>query len=449
MRLAQIKTRIRGLSLALVALVMTGLVAGLPSQSQEAFAAVNKTGVVCTTGAAGSPTFNLTAKSGYISLPDGNTAFMWSYANGSGTFQLPGPVLCVNEGDNVTIVLNNTLGEDTSIAFPALENVTVNGVPAQPQFDSGGNLTSLTNVATKSGGSVTYKFLANQPGTFVYQSGTDQGKQINMGLFGAIIVRPNVTGLPALPSGVGYAYKRADSAFNLSNEYIMITSELDPDLHQAVERNQAYDITKQHPRYWQINGRSFPDTIADNGAAWLSTQPYGSMVRMQPYNTSLTSPSHYPGLVHYINVGMLNHPFHPHGNHGRVIGRDGRALASPGNEDLSYEKYLILLGAGQTWDVTYQWTDVSQWNPATKPIPVTVPQQQNLTFKDGVTWYSGSPYLGLKDDLPTGTTSYNQCGEYYQVWHSHALNEAANYDLGFGGMFTLQRIDPPSPNTCS
>ena len=28
------------------------------------------------------------------------------------------------------------------------------------------------------------------------------------------------------------------------------------------------------------------------------------------------------------------------------------------------------------------------------------------------------------------------------VWHSHALYEVANYDAGFGGMLTLERIDP-------
>jgi hypothetical protein len=243
--------------------------------------------------------------------------------------------------------------------------------------------------------------------------------------------------------GANFAYNRADSQFNPNNEYVMITSELDPTLHTAVENGTPYDITTEHPRYWQINARSFPDTIADNGVARLDTQPYGSMVRMVPFESDPASPNHYPAMVRYINVGMLNHPFHPHGNHGRVIGRDARPLASPIGEDLSYEKFLILLGAGQTWDVTYQWTDVYNWDPTSNPIPVTVPQQQNLTYKGGLTWYSGSPYLGVQDGLPSGTTSYNQCGEYYQVWHSHALNEAANFDLGFGGMFTLQRIDPP------
>jgi hypothetical protein len=31
------------------------------------------------------------------------------------------------------------------------------------------------------------------------------------------------------------------------------------------------------------------------------------------------------------------------------------------------------------------------------------------------------------------------------VMHSHALYEVANYDAGFGGMLTLERIDPITP----
>ncbi|NWJ46028.1 MAG: multicopper oxidase domain-containing protein [Chloroflexi bacterium] len=444
MRLAQNKINLKRVSLGLVLLMVAMLVATVPTGSAEVKAATTppKTGLICTTGTSPNPTFSLTAQSGYITLPDGNISFMWSYAPTGGTFQLPGPFLCVNEGDLVTIVLNNKLPEDTSIVIPGMEGVMANGVAAQPQFDTTNTLTSLTNVAKANGGSITYTFTAGMPGTYLYESGTDEGKQVNMGLFGALIVRPKATGLPVIP-GTAYAYNRADSIYNAGNEYVMITSELDPALHQAVENGQAYDITQNHPRYWMINGRSFPDTIADNGAAWLTTQPYGAMVHMQPYDPSATSAYHYPAMVHYLNVGMLNHPFHPHGNHGRVIGRDARPLASPAGDDLSYEKFLILLGSGQTWDVLYQWSDEYHWNAATNPIPVTVPQLQNLTFKGGITWYSGSPYLGVQDGLPTGTTSYNQCGEYYQVWHSHALNEAANYDLGFGGMFTLQRIDPP------
>ena len=102
-------------------------------------------------------------------------------------FQHPSPVLCVNEGDTVTIVLHNTLPEDVSIIFPGQENVLANGEPSQPQFDGGGDLTSLAPVAAANGGSMTYSFVASKPGTYLYESGTDPTvKQVNMGLFGAL-----------------------------------------------------------------------------------------------------------------------------------------------------------------------------------------------------------------------------------------------------------------------
>ena len=68
-------------------------------------------------------------------------------------------MLCVNEGDTVTVILNNTLAEEVSIIFPGQENVLANGAPAQPQ-GSGAGLTSLTNVAPANGGSITYSFVA-------------------------------------------------------------------------------------------------------------------------------------------------------------------------------------------------------------------------------------------------------------------------------------------------
>ena len=418
-----------------------------------------QSGIVCTSSGSPNATFTLTAKSGFAAMPDGNTIFMWGYAPGNGSFQLPGPTLCVNQGDNVTIVLNNTLPEAVSIFFPGLENVQANGAPAQPVF-SGTTLTSLVPAAAATNGSMSYSFVANDPGTYVYESGTDPGKQVQMGLYGALVVRPSM--------GANFAYNRADTQFDSATEYVLLLSEIDPALHQAVERHTVYNVTTYHPRYWLINGRAFPDTIAPNEAAWLPDQPYSSLIHINPKDTrqfldpptnSLPNPAYNPNpaLVRYLNVGDLNHPFHPHGNHGRVIARDAHVLEGPASQDLSYEKFLILVGSGQTWDATYNFSvdpaaggdsNAEGFNPTTNPIPVTVPQLQDLTFKSNETWYGGSPYLGYQDDLPVGVTSYNQCGEYYMVWHSHALDEFANYDAGFGGMGTLERIDPPLANAC-
>ena len=80
------------------------------------------TKMACTNG----PNFQLSAGPGRISLPDGNDMFMWSYGNRAGgdAFQLPGPVLCVTQGQPVTISLLNNLPEATSISFPGQSGVT-------------------------------------------------------------------------------------------------------------------------------------------------------------------------------------------------------------------------------------------------------------------------------------------------------------------------------------
>ena len=67
-------------------------------------------------------TFNLVADTGYIETPDGNSVFMWSYADADRRdarhFQSPGPVLCVTQGQTVVVNLTNNLPEATSIVFP-------------------------------------------------------------------------------------------------------------------------------------------------------------------------------------------------------------------------------------------------------------------------------------------------------------------------------------------
>ena len=403
-------------------------------------AAAPTSGIICTTGASPNPVFSLATGADYISMPDGNTIWTWSYSLSGQPFQFPGPVLCVNQGDTVTVVLNNTLPEATSIMFLGIDNVQANGAPAQPQFDGSNNLTSLTNTAAAASGTVTYSFLAANPGTYLYESGTDVGKQVQMGLYGTLVVRP--AGHP------DWAYSNNGQPFGkFSSEFVMLLSEIDPNLHSAVEQGQPYDVTTLHPRYWLINGRSFPDTIAPNNAPWLPNQPYSSLFHITIQDNSLPTsdpngPNKAPALIRYLDAGSRNHPFHPHGQNGTVIARDATPLFDASGNDLSFETFSFSIGSGQTWDQTYHYDNQEHFDPVTNPVPVTIPQLMNLTFKDSATYYSGSPYIGQQGQLPVATTSYNQCGEYYMVMHSHALYEVANYDTGFGGMLTLERIDP-------
>jgi hypothetical protein len=71
---------------------------------------------------------------------------------------------------------------------------------------------------------------------------------------------------------------------------------------------------------------------------------------------------------------------------------------------------------------------------------------QNLVY--GM-MYSGSPYLGFQGPFPVGTTSMNECGEYYIISHNHALYQITSWGVPMTGPITFLRIDPPMPNTCS
>lgn len=447
-------------ALALGAAIALGVIS--TRQSHAATPTVSDSGIVCTSDPAYQPgtshtqTFVLTARTGHITAPDGNTIFMWGFGLGKGDLQYPGPTLCVNEGDTVRIVLRNTLVEDTSIVFPGQEGVRADGVPAGPQFDASHRLTSLSNVASAGAGNVTYSFTAAKPGTYLYESGTDQAKQIQMGLFGALIVRSQMdTFDQASQTWTRFAYDDARTRYNPGEEFLALMSDVDAGLHQAVERGLPFDIKNLHQAYWMINGRSFPDTIAPNHAVWLPTQPQGALWHTRALLAGSQGP---PALVRYVNVTEVGHPFHPHGNHGRVIGQDARPLVDS-TGDYTFEKFAIRVGAGQTVDALYKWADVDNWwttidangvshpgdpaNPSPRPALPAVPALENLLFKGNETWYSGSPWLGQKAALPVGVSSYNQCGEFYQVAHSHALNEVTNYGAAMGGMLTLWRIDPP------
>jgi FtsP/CotA-like multicopper oxidase with cupredoxin domain len=409
-----------------VLLLLSLLIALVPFASPTAAEAQGpqSEGMVCTNG----PSFNLTSLDGYIGTPDGNVVYMWGLSSGSDPFQYPGPVLCVNEGDTVTVILHNTFNRDISLIFPGQENVLADGQPDGPVF-SGTDLVSLAKVAPANGGSVTYSFVASAPGTYLYQSGTDPDIQVPMGLFGALVVRP--AGHP------DWIYNRADTAFDPNREYISLLSEIDPILSQRMEAGQPFNSKNYHPRYWMINGRGFPDTIAPNFASWLPGQPYGALAIIEPWESTFNP---LPAAIRYLSVGSIDYPFHPHGNNVRIVGRDGMPLEGTTMENLAYDKFSIPVGPGQTWDALFSWHDPEAYNSTSNPVPITFPNIFDMFYGP---LFGGSPYLGEQGAIPVGVTSQNQCGEFYHIAHNHALYQITSWGVVMTGMATYTRIDPP------
>ena len=193
-------TKFVPMTAAVVGLLLTG-----PFWTGQARAAID--------GITGS-TFNLTANAAAISTADGYSVHNWGYGEGSPTaMQYPGPTLIVPEGALVTITLTNNLAVNTSIVFPGMTGVTT----------AGGIAGDLTQEAAASGGTVTYTFTATNPGTYQYHSGTNAELQVEMGLFGVLIVRS------ATPK---QAYNHADTAYD--REYLFVMSGIDLRVHDAV-----------------------------------------------------------------------------------------------------------------------------------------------------------------------------------------------------------------------
>jgi FtsP/CotA-like multicopper oxidase with cupredoxin domain len=336
------------------------------------------------------PTFNLTAAPAYLTQPDGQSIYSWGYgctgtptgyapagisAAFCNTMQVPGPTLIVKEGDTVTVTLTNNLpaaAGNTSILFPGFQVCagTLSGTTCAPS----GGVPGLITQEAASGGTVTYQFKATTPGTHSYYSGTQSDLQIEMGLYGALIVLPATTppvcgtvstsgtgpgsgGLPilkGLASGNNAAaqaywgendYRLAPAAYNnakacYDREYLFQFSEMDPAIHdQAMNQVQQCSAANApspctlhvptepyHPAYFMINGRSMPDDMDSNYAVEYPHQPYNGNPHMHPGEMV---------LLRIIGQGRWQHPFHEHANHVRILARDGNLILAPDGTSLA------------------------------------------------------------------------------------------------------------------
>jgi len=316
-------------------------------------------------------TFNLTAQDAYLNQPDGESVYSWGYGclNITGitflpaaiagatcpTMQVPGPTLIVTEGQSITVNLTNNLptaAGNTSILFPGF-NVTATG-----------GVTGLLTQEAAPGGSVSYTFTASAPGTHAYYSGTQGDLQIEMGLYGAIIVLPasipanctsgyhaqNVAAqtfwhetdfrLTNATGGTGAAYDHPASCYD--REYLFQWAEMDTRIHRQAQAQVAARATctvgsagcslnvqtePYHPAYFLINGRSMPDLMDPNFAGEYPHQPYNGNPHMHPGELT---------LIRTIGQGRWQHPFHEHANHVRILARDGNLILGSSTTPISY-----------------------------------------------------------------------------------------------------------------
>ena len=506
--------------------------------------------------------FNLTASPAYLTQPSGQMIYSWGYACSvptgataptpvpaaitapltvcNGTMQVPGPTLVVTEGQTISVTLTNNLppaAGNTSILFPGLQLLSAGPAAGQPSSCTAATPApqGLLAVEAANGCAVTYRFLATTPGTRGYSSGTQGDLQVEMGLYGAVIVLPATapgpsdcpahnlsaglnTSAGALPgalvaNGEGdfrlgqWAYNHPKTCYD--REYLFQFSEIDPNIHTQAQLQVAakagcvanapgcslnVPTEPYHPAYFMINGRSMPDDMDPNYTPQYPHQPYNGNPHMHPGDQV---------LLRIIGQGRWQHPFHEHGNHVRILARDGNLILTPDGTGLAgpllftttttpglaMDGIFYFTGRGLNWDMYghnpdsggaaalactpdangyntlglaagfinyYEWCQDHNKPIEAKPFgsvpgggPATLPDPGIL--RNGP-WYGGSNYLGPDANRravggtpipPSGTIANNPRTEagYAFMWHSHNEREITTNNIFPGGMLMMMLVD--------
>jgi FtsP/CotA-like multicopper oxidase with cupredoxin domain len=208
--------------------------------------------------------------------------------------QVPGPLIHVKQGDDLTINVTNNTTLSHTIHWHGTHQMNTwqnDGVPG------------FTQEAIKPGDTFTYKFKADRPGTLWYHCHVNVNEHVGIrGMWGPMIVDP------AEPLPIEKT---------VTKDVIMMLSSWESNHGEKYgEGSTPYDTED----YFSINGKSFP-----------LTQPIrvkkGDVLR-----------------VRFIGAGGETHEMHSHGHDMLITHKDGLPLASP------YYVDTINVGPGERYD---------------------------------------------------------------------------------------------------
>ncbi len=253
--------------------------------------------------------YRLVVRPGKWEIAPGTVIDAWTY-NGL----VPGPELRVREGDLMRVVVKNALPVPTTIHWHGVDlDWRMDGPPGVNQDP------------IQPGQTFVYEFVATPAGTRIYHSHVDPGVQMELGLYGALIIEPRE------PEPVRY-----------DHEYTYLLDELALDFTTKVALGKS-----PLPMAEFGNGRGGAlqyDLFLMNGKAGSAIPPLilkaGERVR-----------------VRLINVGALPHAMHTHGHIFRIVATDGNPVPPAGQ----WRKDTILIGPGERYDLELVGYNAGVW----------------------------------------------------------------------------------------
>jgi len=175
------------------------------------------------------------------------------------------------------------------------------------------------------------------------------------------------------------------------------------------------------PAYFMVNGRSMPDDMDSNYAYQYSHQPYNGNPHMHPGEQV---------LLRIVGQGRWQHPFHEHGNHVRVLARDGNLILSdtdPANNLAGPLLFTTTTTPGMAMDGIFYWTGKGlNWDAyGHTPNPASGDPVAKLTCTPDANGYNTAD--------PTAVNYYEWCQDHNKPLEAHPFSK----DIAGGGPVTL------------
>ena len=270
-----------------------------------------------------------------------------------GKAQITAPFLFCEQGQDFRVHLHN-LGETLRpIGNPDNHTIHWHGFPNQIVYFDGVPDNSL---AVPIGRELTYRYIPEDPGTYMYHCHIDDVEHVHLGLTGLVFVHP------ALSRATGKKYAYNDPATQYDREYGILLTEIDNHAHFNDAHNQDTDWSDYKAAFRLMNGRAWPDTVELNVDPTAATLGDLERLRYNPHSSLIQANEGEKVLIRVANLGFEEHSIVLSGIEMNLVGRDAKPLTAGrpdygvdppvagGRADISTRTYRLDLGPGESRD---------------------------------------------------------------------------------------------------
>jgi FtsP/CotA-like multicopper oxidase with cupredoxin domain len=315
---------------------------------------------------------------------------------------IPAPLVAFDEDDEMFLTLTNVgmimrpdLFEQHTIHFHGYPNASsfYDGVPD-------------ASVAINIGGSFTYYYMAPDAGTYFWHCHITPPEHLQMGMVGQLYVRPRQdrvpqgvslyttlqqqNGLaggtvdlrtacnpsadilcsaftPAVNTGVTqgldklnnpqkYVYNDGDGSTAYDVEYPIQMHDFDPNFHFVGMTFNPEAFVDMKGKYFLLNGRSYPDTVAPGPQATMSSD--GRMHYSQPLPALINIPAGGKAALRLVNLSVEQyHTLATMGVPMKEVGFNAKLLRDQEGNNMEFYTNSITLGGGESLDVILDASD--------------------------------------------------------------------------------------------